>query len=102
MTTPSESAPDTACLESAGAEPVALITEVAALIPAPTAALCLDDPSWAAFDGLLSDAARLVATAVGARGLRLLRDLAASSVGDDLVQSLLVERTIGQLDGHRL
>jgi|tagenome__1003787_1003787.scaffolds.fasta_scaffold20206568_2 hypothetical protein len=69
------------------------------MIPPPGAALCADDESWAAFSGVLGEAAELVVSAVGDRGAPVLRALMTSPLGDDPVPRLLLERALGALPG---
>ena len=74
-----------------------LVTTVARIIPAPWGSLSIDDPSWAAFDDLLTEAAHLVAGRLGLTGLGALRALQESSRVTDPVRQLLIQRALERL-----
>ena len=74
-----------------------LVATVAGIIPAPGASLCVDDDSWNAFDGLVTEAADLVAGTLGDAGAEALRVLQASSRVTDPVRQLLIQRALERL-----
>jgi hypothetical protein len=70
---------------------------VAAIVPTPGEALCGDDIAWEAFSAFLDEAARLVTDALGHAGIRTLRALLNSSMGEDVVTWMLIERALTRL-----
>ncbi|MGW4823931.1 hypothetical protein ACWEP4_34550 [Streptomyces sp. NPDC004227] len=74
-----------------------LVTRVAAIVPTPGDALCADDNAWEAFSAFLDEAARLVTNVLGHAGIRTLRALLNSSLGEDAVTGLLIERALTRL-----
>lgn len=71
-----------------------LVSTVARIIPAPGVALCVDDDAWSAFDGLVSDAADLVAESLGHHRADALRNLLSSAAEIDPVRQMLIQRAL--------
>ncbi|RMB83802.1 hypothetical protein [Streptomyces shenzhenensis] len=86
-----------ASLHHASPGPADLVTRVAAIVPTPGDALCADDHAWEAFSAFLDEAARLVTDVLGHAGTRTLRGLLNSSLGEDVVTRLLIERALTRL-----
>jgi hypothetical protein len=71
------------------------------VIPTPGGALTQDDAAWSAFEQILGEAAEVLVSTLGHAGRPALPRLLASSLADDPVRRLVLERALDRAAAER-